>query len=105
MRLLALTLCFVNGAALRLGGRLNPYPIRASPRSSWPVCTAEPPQLGREEDRVNLTGDRGAIVTSADAAEVGNLIADDEWLGLTMELAILVRRAPGPTPKWPREAY
>lgn len=46
---------------------------------------------------MNLSGDSSAIVTSADAAEVGNLIADDEWLGLTMELAILVRRAPAST--------
>ncbi|EOD12266.1 hypothetical protein EMIHUDRAFT_120154 [Emiliania huxleyi CCMP1516] len=37
--------------------------------------------------------DSSALVTAADAAAVGNLVEDDEWLGLAMEMAILVRVA------------
>jgi hypothetical protein len=32
-------------------------------------------------------------LTAAEVEEVGNLVADDEWLGLAMELAIVVRSA------------
>ena len=37
--------------------------------------------------------ERGGALTPAQAAEVGNLVEDDEWLGLAMELAIVTRSA------------
>ena len=33
------------------------------------------------------------VLTAAEVEEVGNLVADDEWLGLGMELAIVLRSA------------
>lgn len=78
----------VPAAALQLGLLHPEAPHRVPPaRSSRPVCAAQPP----DPDGSARTG--GAVVTTADSEIVGNLVADDEWLGLAMEMAILVRVA------------
>lgn len=82
--LAALSLLAAPSAGLQLGAGVCRTGRGMSARTVWPVCAAEP------EKRVDLSQQGGAIVTAADAEQVGNLVADDEWLGLAMELAIVV---------------
>ena len=42
---------------------------------------------------LNVVEGETRALTVAEQQEVGNLVADDEWLGLTMEMAIVVRSA------------
>ena len=49
------------------------------------------PLLAESEPEV-MTGET-RVLTAADMEEVGNLVEDDEWLGLGMEMAIVLRSA------------
>lgn len=60
------------------------------------------PAAGAHANRATLTPraavacaseELGGALTPAQKAEVGNLVEDDEWLGLAMELAIVTRSA------------
>ena len=53
-----------------------------------------PPTFLRNENTGNLSSeDSKAKLTEEEIEKVGNLVADDEWMGLSMELTELVRMA------------
>merc|ERR1719296_38591 len=95
-RFLLLTVCGAPGA-LAFAPQLRP-PTRgaaARPLRSPPVPRARLPPLGSaaEDDAPAPAGAAELELPPEEAARVGNLVADEEWAGLSMELADAVRTA------------
>ena len=96
-RFLLLTVCGAPGA-LAFAPQLRP-PTRgaaARPLRSPPVPRSRLPPLGSAaEDDAPAPAPAGeeAELPPEEAARVGNLVADEEWAGLSMELADAVRTA------------
>jgi len=98
-------LVFLSGAA---AGRRSQGPqdtLRPRRHQSTP-CRAEAaasggsPQGGQKQvvdaevvSAAPQDGQNGSTLTAAEVKEVGNLVEDDQWLGLGMELAIVLRSA------------
>ena len=78
----AVLLCAAGASSLLLTGPRTAVPTRWPRRVAFARCS---------EDEV-VEGTTRAL-TAAEVEEVGNLAADDEWLGLAMELAIVMRCA------------
>eukprot|EP00966_Prymnesium_polylepis_P054668 1263418-Prymnesium_polylepis.1 len=97
--LLVLLATLAPAAALRLPPTGRPatasrVTVRRVPRA---VCCQEEPsgEIVRSGDIVDAEVVEGTTskLTAAEVEQVGNLAADDEWLGLAMELGIVLRSA------------
>jgi len=80
------------------------FAVLVAPRSASMAARAHPSALlrapavcmteaGRSDEPVAVDAEviDGTALTMAEAEEIGNLVADDEYLGLGMELAEVVR--------------
>jgi hypothetical protein len=80
-------LCKVTAVALTLGSVSGFAPALPRPAVSSVGASTSRTALLHMEDKPL------PALTAAEVEEVGNLVADDEWLGLAMVLAIVVRSA------------
>lgn len=73
------------------------YPTRvALSRSATPHCSRRsllPPLQSSPEPTNEASGEAPAQLTAEEEEKLGNLVADEEWVGLSMELAEVVRTA------------
>jgi len=58
-----------------------------------PVASSAEPPMDEAMASAGSGGTGGQMITAAEAEKIGNLVADDEYLGLSMELTELVRIA------------
>jgi len=97
MKLLILSTCAVGVLGF------SPTPLALTSRSVTPHCSSRsflsPLQSSPEPTNEAPSGDDEApalpavVLTAEEEERVGNLVADEEWVGLSMELADVVRTA------------